>query len=251
MDIVLNDATKRKTNAFIGLRDNERTFSSGAMVTATKYPQFAFGYLFELLGEQVGSDVVNKYAERFPEHTIVADETRGTVTFKLKDTTYTIEELLAQIVDFGVKCAADTAEQDISGVVFTVPPYFTQAQRKALLLVGELANVKVLQLLNSPTAIAMNYGVFRAKDFNETARNIMFYDMGAQSTIVRTPYPTGIYVRSRGTPGGWVVAAGPSRVTGMSAAPRPPVFTFDSVARYLTSFMLTDDCVCNSNTIPI
>jgi len=183
MDIVLNDATKRKTNAFIGLRDNERTFSSGAMVTATKYPQFAFGYLFELLGEQVGSDVVNKYAERFPEHTIVADETRGTVTFKLKDTTYTIEELLAQIVDFGVKCAADTAEQDISGVVFTVPPYFTQAQRKALLLVGELANVKVLQLLNSPTAIAMNYGVFRAKDFNETARNIMFYDMGAQSTI--------------------------------------------------------------------
>merc|ERR1719272_2286123 len=187
MDIVLNDATKRKTNAFIGLRDNERTFSSNAMVTATKFPHFAFGYMFELLGEQVESDVVVKYQGRFPEHTIEADATRGTVVFVVKvndvETRYTVEELLAQIVEFGVKCAADTAEQDISGVVFTVPPYFTQAQRKAMLLVAKLANVKVLQLLNSPTAIAMNYGVFRAKEFNETAQNILFYDMGAQSTI--------------------------------------------------------------------
>jgi len=31
-------------------------------------------------------------------------------------------------------------------------------------------------------AVALNYGIFRRKDFNETAQYIMFYDMGATST---------------------------------------------------------------------
>jgi hypoxia up-regulated 1 len=33
-----------------------------------------------------------------------------------------------------------------------------------------------------PIAVALNYGIFRRKDFNETAQYIMFYDMGATST---------------------------------------------------------------------
>jgi molecular chaperone DnaK (HSP70) len=31
-------------------------------------------------------------------------------------------------------------------------------------------------------SVAINYGIFRRKDFNETAQNVMFYDMGAGST---------------------------------------------------------------------
>ena len=32
-------------------------------------------------------------------------------------------------------------------------------------------------------AVALNYGIFRRSDFNETAQNILLYDMGAASTI--------------------------------------------------------------------
>lgn len=31
-------------------------------------------------------------------------------------------------------------------------------------------------------SVALNYGIFRRKDFNETAQYMMFYDMGASST---------------------------------------------------------------------
>jgi len=41
----------------------------------------------------------------------------------------------------------------------------------------------VLQLINSNTAAALDYGIFRRSDFNETAQNILFYDMGASSTV--------------------------------------------------------------------
>jgi hypoxia up-regulated 1 len=40
--------------------------------------------------------------------------------------------------------------------------------------------ISVIDIL--PVAVALNYGIFRRKDFNETAQYIMFYDMGATST---------------------------------------------------------------------
>jgi hypoxia up-regulated 1 len=47
-----------------------------------------------------------------------------------------------------------------------------------------MAGIKLLQLMNDNSATALNYGVFRRKEFNATAQNFMFYDMGARSTVV-------------------------------------------------------------------
>lgn len=183
MDIVLNQESKRKTPVVISLRDNERAFSSPAEVVAVKYPKYAFSFLTELLGMQVDSQTVKDYKKRFPWHTIEADPNRGTVMFRLDNVTYTVEELLAQIVNHAVSNAAEFAEQEISSIVITVPPYFNQAQRRALKEVGRIANLKILQLLNANMGVAINYGVFRQSSFNETEQNIMFYDMGSTSTI--------------------------------------------------------------------
>lgn len=46
-----------------------------------------------------------------------------------------------------------------------------------------MAGLKVLQLINDNTATALSYSVFRRKDVNATAQNIMFYDMGSGSTM--------------------------------------------------------------------
>ena len=40
----------------------------------------------------------------------------------------------------------------------------------------------MLQLMNVPSAVALNYGMFRRKEINGTVRHIMFYDMGSQQT---------------------------------------------------------------------
>jgi hypoxia up-regulated 1 len=36
--------------------------------------------------------------------------------------------------------------------------------------------------MNDNTAVALNYGIFRRKDFNSTGLTYLFYDMGSQST---------------------------------------------------------------------
>ena len=79
--------------------------------------------------------------------------------------------------------ATDFAEQSVDAAVITVPPYFTQSERRAIKRACELANIKLLQLMNDNTAVALNYGIFRRKDFNSTGSTYLFYDMGSQSTI--------------------------------------------------------------------
>lgn len=66
--------------------------------------------------------------------------------------------------------------------MITVPGFFGQAERTALLTAANLANLKVLQLINDYTAVALNYGIFQRKEINENAQYFIFYDMGASHT---------------------------------------------------------------------
>lgn len=63
-----------------------------------------------------------------------------------------------------------------------MPGFFGQAERNAILSAANLVNIKVLQLINDYTAVALNYGIFRQKEINETAQYFVFYDMGAYKT---------------------------------------------------------------------
>lgn len=72
--------------------------------------------------------------------------------------------------------------QPVTECVVVVPGYFGQAERTALLTAANLANVKVLQLINDYSAVALNYGIFQRSEFNETAKYFVFYDMGAYKT---------------------------------------------------------------------
>jgi hypoxia up-regulated 1 len=98
------------------------------------------------------------------------------------ETNYTIEELLSMLLKKAREYAEDFAEQSVDAAVITVPPYFTQSERRAVKRACELANIKLLQLMNDNTAVALNYGIFRRKDFTSTGLTYLFYDMGAQST---------------------------------------------------------------------
>lgn len=54
--------------------------------------------------------------------------------------------------------------------MISVPVFFNQAERRAVLQAAQMAGLKVLQLINDNTAVALNYGVFRRKDIDSTAK---------------------------------------------------------------------------------
>ncbi|XP_035391849.1 hypoxia up-regulated protein 1 isoform X1 [Electrophorus electricus] len=183
MEIALNKESRRKTPVAVCLKENERLFGDGALGVSVKNPKVVYRYLQNLLGKTADNPQVVQYQKHFPEHLMERDEKRGTVLFKYSETIqYTPEEILGMVLNYSCGLAQDFAEQVIKDAVITVPAFFNQAERRAVLQAAQMAGLKVLQLINDNTAVALNYGVFRRKDINSTAQNIMFYDMGSGST---------------------------------------------------------------------
>lgn len=183
MEIALNKESKRKTPAVIAFRNGERFFGEDAQTIGVRFPQLAFSYVLDLLGKNINHPIVEAYLKRFPYYDVIADDERNTIAFRLdENTTYTPEELIAQMLHKGKEFAEASAHQKINEAVITVPGFFTQAERKAMVQAAELAGLKVLQLINDYTAVALNYAVFGRTEINDSARFVMFYDMGAGST---------------------------------------------------------------------
>ncbi|WP_179990164.1 Fe-S protein assembly chaperone HscA [Acinetobacter sp. YH12252] len=82
-------------------------------------------------------------------------------------------ELLKQLKDR----AEASLQNPVNGAVITVPAYFDEAQRQATRDAAELAGLKVLRLLNEPTAAAVAYGLDQDTNLAQD-RNYVIYDLG-------------------------------------------------------------------------
>lgn len=82
-------------------------------------------------------------------------------------------EVSAAILEYMVKKSEEIIKKKIDQAVITVPAYFDDVQRLATKLAASIANIKILRLINEPTAAALAYGL--EKQQNE---KIAIYDLG-------------------------------------------------------------------------
>ncbi|KAK3850211.1 hypothetical protein Pcinc_043076 [Petrolisthes cinctipes] len=199
MEIALNKESKRKTPAAVSFRNNERTFGEDALTNGVRFPVTNFYYLLDLLGKKIDNPIVELYKTRFPFYTIEADEERNTIVFRYdEETTYSVEELVGQMLGNARDLAAAHTDQRIKDCVITVPPFFNQAERRAILTAAQLSGLKVLSLMSSNAAVALNHGMFRRKEINSTVQNILFYDLGASSATATIAAYQSVKTKDRG-----------------------------------------------------
>ncbi|MDR0432299.1 MAG: molecular chaperone DnaK [Bifidobacteriaceae bacterium] len=87
---------------------------------------------------------------------------------------YTAQEISARILT-KLKTDAEAYLGDkITEAVITVPAYFNDAQRQATKEAGEIAGLKVLRIVNEPTAAALAYGLDKSKQ----DELILVFDLG-------------------------------------------------------------------------
>ena len=79
---------------------------------------------------------------------------------RLGDRSFRPEELSALVLKSLKEDIERTYGQTVTDAVISVPAYFSDGQRKATRIAGELAGLNVDKLINEPTAAALAYGTF-------------------------------------------------------------------------------------------
>ncbi|MGW7817855.1 molecular chaperone DnaK [Streptomyces puniciscabiei] len=98
---------------------------------------------------------------RFPEQGAV-DGTR-----------FRAQELSARVLQKLKRDAEAYLGEDVTDAVITVPAYFDDSQRQATKEAGEIAGLKVLRIINEPTAAALAYGLDRGDE-----QTVLVFDLG-------------------------------------------------------------------------
>jgi len=148
--------------------------AEGAGVASGKaFPSFV---AFTKDGQRLVGEPARRQAPVNSEGTIYAAKRKmGTgEKFKVFDKEYTPQQVSAFILQ-KIKADAEKFLGDkVEEAVITVPAYFNDNQRQATKDAGEIAGLKVLRIINEPTAACLAYGLDKAGK----EQKIMVFDFG-------------------------------------------------------------------------
>ncbi len=94
--------------------------------------------------------------------------------YRLHDKEFTPQQLSAFLLQKIKKDAEAFLGEEVKEAVITVPAYFNDNQRQATKDAGEIAGLKVLRIINEPTAACLAYGL----DKEQKEQKILVFDFG-------------------------------------------------------------------------
>lgn len=83
-------------------------------------------------------------------------------------------EISAMLLEYVKRYASQYLEEEIDRAVISVPAYFDDIQRQAVVEAGKKAGFTVERIINEPTAAALSYGISHL----EEESHILIYDLG-------------------------------------------------------------------------
>ncbi len=148
--------------------------AEGAGVASGKaFPSYV---AFTKDGQRLVGEPARRQAAINAEGTIQAAKRKMGTDFKFKvhNKEYTPQQISAFILQ-KIKADAEAYLGDkVEDVVITCPAYFNDNQRQATKDAGEIAGLKVLRIINEPTAACLAYGLEKAGK----EQKIMVFDLG-------------------------------------------------------------------------
>ncbi len=169
--VIPNSEGKRTTPSIIAfVEGGEIKVGDPAKRQAVTNPTKTVASIKRFMGQSFAE--TTDEAKRVPYSVVKGDN--NTPRVDIDGRLYSAQELSAMTLQKMKKTAEDYLGQTVTEAVITVPAYFNDAQRQATKEAGEIAGLKVMRIINEPTAAALAYGL----DKKGKDQKIAVYDLG-------------------------------------------------------------------------
>ncbi len=170
--VIPNQEGARTTPSIVGFTaKGERLVGQIAKRQALTNPKNTVFAVKRLIGRKFNSAEVEQ-ARRFMPYGLT-ESPNGDVHIQIEDKIYSPPEISAFVLQKLKAAAEDYLGEPVDEAIITVPAYFNDPQRQATKDAGLIAGLKVLRIINEPTAAALAYGLKNAR-----GQFVAVYDLG-------------------------------------------------------------------------
>lgn len=180
IETIANEYSQRVTPSYVAFGEKVRDLGvSAKSKQVTNLKNTVFG--FKRLQGRKYNDPQTKHEGTFLPYSLVEIANKGVgvrVRYMQEEKTFSITEITGMLFT-KLKDIAETALKiRVNDCVVSVPHFFTDAERRALLDATRIAGLNCLKLMNETTAIALSYGFYKNDLPEEKPRIVAFVDMG-------------------------------------------------------------------------
>jgi len=177
VEIITNSEGNRTTPSYAAFTETDRLIGEAARNQAPMNPTNTVFDAKRLIGRNFNDPIVQSDMKSWPFNVVRGKGNKPMIEVKFqgKKKLFTCEEISAMILTKMKNTAETFLGRDVSQAVITVPAYFNDGQRRATKAAGKIAGLKVLRILNEPTAAAIAYGLNKK---SEEEMNILVFDLG-------------------------------------------------------------------------
>jgi len=170
--VLENSEGNRTTPSVVAVsKSGERLAGLVAKRQAITNPENTIFSVKRLIGRKFSDEEVTHDKDVLPYE--IREAADGGVEIKMGEKWHKPEEISAMVLGKLKADAEARLGEKIDEAVITVPAYFDDSQRQATKNAGEIAGLKVLRIINEPTAAALAYGLDKEKN-----EQIVVYDFG-------------------------------------------------------------------------
>ena len=174
--VILNKCGINVTPSIVAFRSHDILVGEPARNQAHRNVKNTIYDVKRLIGRSINDPLIQDDLKRLPFQTTNLSGKVGIKTQIYRDDRiFSCEEISSHVLVELKKSAETHFQCHVKEAVISVPAYFNNAQREATLKAARLADMKVIRLIDEPTAAAMTYGT-RLK--SAILRNILVFDLG-------------------------------------------------------------------------
>jgi len=186
VDVLLNKESKRETPSVVTFTAKQRQMGTSAVGALATNPKNTITEVKRLMGKKFNDPEVQADLASAPFKIVEGCEGECLLEVDYLDepTRLSPEQIMAALLVDLKEIAEKENDSPVTDAVLSVPVFYTEKERYAMLAAAKIAGLNCLRLLDETTATALAYGIYKTDLPENDPVHVVFVDVGHSSTQV-------------------------------------------------------------------